>query len=89
MAEIFGIVGVVASVISAFVACDSFVKTIQDRRRQKKKLQLQEQDLAAENDFHKSAIRGKHKVEKKYIHGINAIGNIFAAGDGSYTPLNF
>jgi len=79
MAEI---VGAVAGVIAAFAACDIFVKKIQDIRKRKKRLQLQQRILAAEVEFHKSAVKGKRKIEEKYWHGIETIGKIFATGDG-------
>ncbi|KAF8248500.1 hypothetical protein K440DRAFT_642538 [Wilcoxina mikolae CBS 423.85] len=81
MAEIIAIVGTVAGVISAFAACDVFVKKIQERRKRKKKLRIQQRVLAAEYDFHESTVNGKRQVEDKYRHGIRTIGKIFAKGD--------
>jgi len=77
---------IVAAVAGALSACFSFVAWKRDRRRDKR-VQLQDQDLKAEEAFYNSAVFGKSTVERQYMHGVDAIGKSFAEGDGSYTLL--
>lgn len=64
MAEV---VGAVAGVLSALVACESLVKGFRERRRAKRRVALLRQpDLAAENDFARSLIKGIRKIKRKW-----------------------
>jgi len=77
---------IVAAVAGALAVCFSFVAWKRDRRRDKR-VQLQDQDLMAEEAFYNSAVFGKSTVERQYMHGVNAIGKTFAEGDSSYALL--
>ncbi|KAF8248501.1 hypothetical protein K440DRAFT_679759 [Wilcoxina mikolae CBS 423.85] len=58
-----------------------------DAKKAKKKRLRARKLLDAEHNFHKSEKKGKRKVKKKHRLGIEATGEIFAAGDSSYTLI--